>query len=70
MQLQDQATTGITTSEETEIQLKDNTSTLSALLLRAVSQLGVLEKDWSVISAIALIDEFISPNSESYSEWP
>ena len=44
MQLHDQATTGITTSEETGIQLKDNTSTLSAMLLRAVSQLGVLEK--------------------------
>ena len=43
-QLHDQATTGITTSEETGIQLKDNTSTLSAVLPRAVSQLGVLEK--------------------------
>ena len=40
MQIYDEATTGITTSEETGIQLKDNTSTLSAVLLSAVSQLA------------------------------
>src|SRR5664280_277247 len=38
------ATTRITPSEEKGIQLKDNTSTLSAVLLRADSQLGVVKK--------------------------
>src|ERR1035437_6774585 len=62
-----QATTEINPSEENGIQLKDNTSSLLAVLLRAVSQLGVLKRLAGYLRQCAHLGAHWQPESRQVS---